>query len=134
MTTSAAPRRDRRDRPRRSVIDNLAHGYTRRGLAAVSVPEPGARRGRRSSDRAEEVTSPVHPAGYLPRRRRYRQVEPDHLVIEAQWARKPITDPDRFGQRDSVWASLWRSGTPSPRVPVPAGGRAPRKTPYLQIL
>jgi len=68
--------------PRRSVIDSPAHDYTRRLLAAVPVPEPGMRRERRSPGRAEEVPSPVHRADYVPRRRRYRQIEPGHLVME----------------------------------------------------
>ena len=70
--------------PRRSVIDNPAHDYTRRLLAAVPVPDPGVRREPRSPGRAEEVPSPVHPTDYVPRRRRYREVEPGHLVMEHQ--------------------------------------------------
>ena len=69
--------------PRRSVIDNPAHDYTRRLMAAVPVPDPGARRERRPPSRAEDLPSPVHPAGYVPRHRRYRQVGPGHLVMES---------------------------------------------------
>ncbi len=68
--------------PRRSVIDNPAHAYTRRLIAAVPVPEPGARRERRVVDRGEEVPSPVHPAGYVPRHRTYREIGPGHMVME----------------------------------------------------
>ena len=70
--------------PRRSVIDNPAHDYTRRLLAAVPVPDPSVRREPRSPGRAEEVPSPVHPTDYVPQRRHYREVEPGHLVMERQ--------------------------------------------------
>ena len=70
--------------PRRSVIDNPAHAYTRRLIAAVPVPEPEARRERRVVDRGEEVPSPVHPAGYVPQRREYREVGPGHMVMESR--------------------------------------------------
>ena len=69
--------------PRRSVIDNPAHDYTRRLMAAVPVPDPSARRERRPPGRAEDLPSPVHPAGYVPRHRMYRQVGPSHLVMES---------------------------------------------------
>ena len=68
--------------PRHSVIENPAHDYTRRLIAAVPLPEPGIRKKRRHADRAMEVQSPLRPRGYRPQARRYRRVGPDHFVME----------------------------------------------------
>jgi peptide/nickel transport system ATP-binding protein len=65
--------------PRGDVIDNAQHPYTRRLMAAVPLPDPARRRGRRPLS-SEEVASPVRAVDYVPPVRSYREVGPGHFV------------------------------------------------------
>ncbi len=66
--------------PRSAVIDNPAHNYTRRLISAVPVPDPD--HDRPPLETAGEISSPLRPAGYIPPVRTYREVGPDHFVME----------------------------------------------------
>jgi peptide/nickel transport system ATP-binding protein len=65
--------------PRGGVIDNAQHPYTQRLMAAVPLPDPARRRGRRPLS-SEEVASPVRAVDYVPPMRTYREVGPGHIV------------------------------------------------------
>ena len=65
--------------PRAGVIDNAQHPYTQRLMAAVPLPDPARRRGRRPLS-SDEVASPVRAVDYVPPVRRYREVGPGHFV------------------------------------------------------
>jgi peptide/nickel transport system ATP-binding protein len=65
--------------PRGGVIDNAQHPYTQRLMAAVPLPDPARRRGRRPLS-SEEVASPVRAVDYVPPLRSYREVGPGHIV------------------------------------------------------
>ncbi|RWJ05743.1 ABC transporter ATP-binding protein [Mesorhizobium sp.] len=66
--------------PRSAVFGNPQHPYTRRLLAAVSVPDPSRRRARvRSSN--EELKTPIKSADYVPPTRQFSEVGPGHLVM-----------------------------------------------------
>jgi peptide/nickel transport system ATP-binding protein len=67
--------------PRAAVIENPAHPYTRRLMAAVPVPDP-ARRALRRPSGATELGSPLRPLGFTPPTRRFREITPGHLVRE----------------------------------------------------
>ncbi len=50
--------------PRAAVFRNPAHAYTRKLLASVPIPDPGARRPRLLD--SSEIPSPVRPVGFAP--------------------------------------------------------------------
>lgn len=64
---------------RAQVFERPAHGYTRKLLDAVPVPDPRARRPIRHLD-LEEIPSPLRPPGYEPEPVRYEEVAPGHMV------------------------------------------------------
>jgi peptide/nickel transport system ATP-binding protein len=68
--------------PRAAIIENPQHPYTRKLIAAVPVPDPGRRSGRRGLA-TEDLPSPVRSPSYVPPPRRWRTAGPDHLVQEA---------------------------------------------------
>jgi peptide/nickel transport system ATP-binding protein len=69
--------------PRRAVIDNAQHPYTRKLMGAVLLADPTHRRARRELS-SEEVASPLKGAGYRPPARTYREVAPGHVIQEWQ--------------------------------------------------
>ncbi|MDR6820765.1 peptide/nickel transport system ATP-binding protein [Neorhizobium sp. 2083] len=64
--------------PRAAVFDNPQHGYTKKLMAAVPVPDPARRRIKRNMV-VDELKSPVRPVGYQPAVRQYREASPGHL-------------------------------------------------------
>lgn len=75
--------------PREAVFGNPQHPYTQRLIAAVPIPVPALRTGRREIDDSE-IGSPVRPADYVVPQRQYREVSSGHLV--------------------QVWDKDWQSG------------------------
>jgi len=69
--------------PRKDVIRNPAHAYTQSLLKAVPHPvvEDDART-RRMSQTVSDLPSPIKPLDYIPPKRSYRNVGPDHFVLE----------------------------------------------------
>ena len=65
--------------PRAAIMENPQHPYTRRLMSAVPVPEPGRRALRRGLS-TTEMPSPLHPTGFVPAPRVYREIEPGHVV------------------------------------------------------
>ncbi len=65
--------------PRSSVFENPQHGYTRKLMAAVPVPDPDRRKTRLSSE-GGELKSPIRPADFVVPLREYREVSPEHFV------------------------------------------------------
>jgi peptide/nickel transport system ATP-binding protein len=65
--------------PRRAVLSNPQHPYTRKLLAAVPVPDP-ARRRRRAALSVEELPSPIRPADWVPPITELREVGAGHFV------------------------------------------------------
>ncbi|MGD9864832.1 MAG: ABC transporter ATP-binding protein [Pseudodonghicola sp.] len=65
--------------PRRAVFENPQHPYTKKLMAAVPVPDP-ARRNNWRRMTVDEIPSPVHSVGYVPPKRRYREVGTGHFV------------------------------------------------------
>ena len=66
---------------REQIFSNPVHPYTKRLLAAVPVPEPGARRAFVSLD-ASKQPSPFRAADYVVPERQYRDLGDGHLVQE----------------------------------------------------
>ena len=66
---------------RADIIENPAHPYTKKLIAAVPSPDPAKRRARRGLSN-DEIPSPVKPADYVPAPRLYREVSPGHVVQE----------------------------------------------------
>ncbi len=67
--------------PRAAIFGNPQHEYTRKLLAAVPVPDP-AQKGIIRKLSEDEIKSPVRANGYIAPQRSYRQVGPDHFVIQ----------------------------------------------------
>jgi len=65
--------------PRQAIFSNPRHGYTKKLMAAVPVPDPARRQVRRPVSN-DELPSPVRPRGYQPPQRQYQQVGPGHFV------------------------------------------------------
>ena len=68
--------------PRQSVINNPAHPYTRKLMAAVPVPDPERRTMRRGLT-LTEIPSPLRPVGFVPPVRQWRDLGGGHLVMDA---------------------------------------------------
>jgi len=68
--------------PRAAIFGDPQHPYTRKLIDAVPVPDPALRHVRRALS-TDELRTPLHPAGYVPPRRRYEAVGEDHLVMRA---------------------------------------------------
>ncbi len=68
--------------PRQSVINNPAHPYTRKLMAAVPVPDPERRSMRRGLS-LTEIPSPLRPVGFVPPVRQWRDLGGGHLVMDA---------------------------------------------------
>ena len=66
--------------PRRAVLGDPCHPYTKRLLAAAPVPDP-ARRPERRGLMAEEIASPVRAPGWTPEPSVFEEVSPGHLVL-----------------------------------------------------
>ena len=65
--------------PRAAIFDNPQHPYTKKLLAAVPTPDP-SRRGLKRPLLTGDIRSPVHPRGYVPPAREYREVASRHFV------------------------------------------------------
>lgn len=65
--------------PRESIFTNPQHPYTRKLMSAVPVPDPSRRFLRRPVSN-DEIRSPIRPLDYIPPKRSYREVSPEHLV------------------------------------------------------
>ncbi|WP_449045125.1 ABC transporter ATP-binding protein [Paracoccus versutus] len=65
--------------PREAIFGAPAHPYTQRLLQAIPVPDP-ALRGNRPAGELRELKSPLHPVGYQPPAREWREVSPGHQV------------------------------------------------------
>ena len=66
--------------PRRAVMENPQHPYTRQLLEAVPVADPSLRAERRQRTMTHTLKSPVHPLGTAPRAPNYVEASPGHLV------------------------------------------------------
>ena len=66
--------------PRRAVLENPQHPYTRQLLEAVPVADPSRRAERRQRIVTHALKSPVHPLGTAPRAPNYVEASPGHLV------------------------------------------------------
>lgn len=66
---------------REAVFSTPKHPYTQRLLSAIPVPDPQLR-GTRPPVPQLEITTPLRPAGHLPKERRYHEVAPGHLVMD----------------------------------------------------
>ena len=71
--------------PRADIFANPAHPYTRRLLSAVPEPDPARRLVRRDIP-LQELKSPIFPADFMPPRRVYDAVGPDHFVMRQEAA------------------------------------------------
>ncbi len=67
--------------PRRAVLGNPRHPYTRKLIDAVPVPDP-AERHMRAGLMTEEIKSPVRPLDWVSDQKPLIEVEPDHFVRE----------------------------------------------------
>ncbi len=65
--------------PRESIFTNPQHPYTRKLMSAVPVPDP-ARRYLRRPVSNDEIRSPIRSLDYIPPKRSYREVSPEHMV------------------------------------------------------
>ena len=66
--------------PRRAVIENPQHPYTRQLLEAVPIADPSCRAERRQRIVTHSLKSLVHPLGTAPRAPNYVEASPGHLV------------------------------------------------------
>ncbi|WP_295044701.1 ABC transporter ATP-binding protein [uncultured Paracoccus sp.] len=73
--------------PRADIFANPRHPYTKRLMAAVPIPDPARRHVKRPVSTAE-IKSPVRPADYVVRKRRFIEVSSGHFVQELgpDWA------------------------------------------------
>ncbi len=68
--------------PRRAIIGDARHPYTRKLIEAVPIPDPD--RPRRSSGLVtDELKSPVRPLDWIPSQKPMVQVGPDHFVRDS---------------------------------------------------
>ena len=67
--------------PRAAVFENPQHPYTKKLMAAVTVPDP-ARRGMRRGQIADELHSPVRAPDYVPVERQMREVSKGHFIFQ----------------------------------------------------
>ncbi|WP_349295477.1 ABC transporter ATP-binding protein (plasmid) [Thioclava sp. 'Guangxiensis'] len=67
-------------RTRADIFGNAQHPYTRRLIEAVPLPDP-TRKGQRRVAPPTEARSPIRPFDYLPPKRQYRLVGPQHMVL-----------------------------------------------------
>ena len=65
---------------RQAVFENPQHPYTKRLLSAVPIPEP-ERRDMRHRIAELEIASPVRATDFVPQRRIYIDIAPDHQVM-----------------------------------------------------
>ena len=65
--------------PRRAVLENPRHSYTRKLIEAAPVPDPTRRRERRGL-LSDELHSPVRPLGWTPKPQPMRRIAEDHFV------------------------------------------------------
>jgi len=67
---------------RSAIFANPSHPYTQRLLEAVPVPDPARRRMTLDLDNLPELQSPVKPRNYSVPVYQYRQIAPDHYILE----------------------------------------------------
>ncbi|MEO1536189.1 MAG: ABC transporter ATP-binding protein [Pseudomonadota bacterium] len=72
--------------PRRAVIEEPQHPYTRQLLDAVPVADPKRRSDRSQRDLALPMQSPVHPVGAPAQSVTYAEVSPGHFVEQSMAA------------------------------------------------
>lgn len=65
--------------PRAAVFGNPQHGYTKKLMSAVPVPDPDRRREKRIVAN-DEIKSPIRPVDYKIKPLEYREISPGHLV------------------------------------------------------
>jgi peptide/nickel transport system ATP-binding protein len=68
--------------PRAAVFEDPRHAYTKKLMAAVPVPDPDRRSIKRNTV-ADELKSPIRAADYVPPKRTYIEVSPEHFVMQA---------------------------------------------------
>ncbi|MFK7868978.1 MAG: ABC transporter ATP-binding protein [Roseobacter sp.] len=67
--------------PRARVFENPQHPYTQALMKAVPIADPRQRK-TESDLNFKPIPSPIHPAGYEAEPSIYREVEPEHYILE----------------------------------------------------